>query len=431
MGSLSRIAGWVALALAACSAEPDADVVVVCEPLTDPVLLTQGMPGTAPVGASLGVLDDQVLLHWVDSSARTRADVDRVQWFSAELEPISEVRDLGTRLGLMRSQWTAADGALHAHVWTDPSLASPPAEVDTLLLVFRVGAPDRDGTFGVSHERPSLPVRASADGFAAVAVGTVAALNAGIDGRVPARTWAGRATFAIAAIPSPCAHSADRLRLLVFHESGGDFVASTDRDCVLGQLTHNAEIVPLDDGTLGVLFREGPAVDSALRYTRFDRDLIPVSAPTVVARQERGYFARDDGYQPEAVGVEGSRILFRERAGQGASGPSNQCQWLNAMGQDGSWSRSAPWQMPACREPLAHFTHSSELVPSSGGRAAFAFAQRTSFGVLSELTHITTATEWDEGVFLVALTSEGRRGSEMVRVTGSEATALTQPRTAE
>jgi hypothetical protein len=115
----------------------------------------------------------------------------------------------------------------------------------------------------------------------------------------------------------------------------------------------------------------------------------------------------EDGHQPRATAL-GSRVL----AATLSHDSSSRCYTLRTFEVDGSDNRETPWQLP-CRRDASVSVHYVELATISHG-ALLVYSLRPNPSV----------TALDDGVVeAVVLTPEGRRGSEIVRVTPPQARA--------
>jgi hypothetical protein len=136
-------------------------------------------------------------------------------------------------------------------------------------------------------------------------------------------------------------------------------------------------------------------------------------------------------------------ILFTERTEENET---YACSNLRLVGPDGSNPRHAPWQLPCYlpegsrRTALQAKVHGREPPPGSwapvlsawivveplaNGHAALAWGERTSFPTGEEyLTRLTPEIEYEEGVFLTTIDGQGRRASDIIRVSPPETTAV-------
>lgn len=152
-----------------------------------------------------------------------------------------------------------------------------------------------------------------------------------------------------------------------------------------------------------------------LYYTRLDVSLQPLADPVIVDRVEQ---VDGPGFQPRAVAVPGGRVLFLAlRVIDGSNGDANYCFALRVMNEDGSRPHDAPWQLP-CLDPSQPWkTWSMDLMPVPGG-AVLVWTQRSKTG------YVQPGDDYEEGIYAVLLTPEGKRGSEVIEVTDADATAL-------
>ena len=117
--------------------------------------------------------------------------------------------------------------------------------------------------------------------------------------------------------------------------------------------------------------------------------------------------------------VPGGRVLFAERrAGL------NECHALRVMNEDSTGATDAPWQLPCLgdtrQSPERRVTSNVELVAAPGG-ALLVYVENSYHPWIRP---ITEDVPFDEGIYAVLIDAGGRRGSEIVRVTPEETTAL-------
>ncbi|MCZ7687312.1 MAG: hypothetical protein M5U28_54675 [Sandaracinaceae bacterium] len=176
-------------------------------------------------------------------------------------------------------------------------------------------------------------------------------------------------------------------------------------------------------GGHGLLMRQGWAVgagpdDGLVHFARLTEEGALASQPIAVGGLPP-HSSVDGGNQPRAVAFDG-RVLFTERRGS-----ENTCHAIRVMDDDGTGAHDAPFQLPCypwtevqwtAERPI---TASVELVQVPGGALL----------VWTEHNHvpsgyITRDVPWSEGIYAVLLDRDGRRGSEVQRVSDAEATAL-------
>jgi hypothetical protein len=240
-------------------------------------------------------------------------------------------------------------------------------------------------------------------------------------------------------------------RLLSFDERGGQgylVFYPDDSTCNPSERYRvgNATALAGDDGSAIVLYREGTApAGGAVMLARVDPATHrPLGPPVRVGSDASGYYL-DGGFQVSAVTVAGGGLLFFERA-QACHyhyGPDckddglewfpsnyNDCSILRHAGQDGSRPRHAAWQLPCLRLSNSEVfyevmrTNRRFLGKLPRGRAVAVWNERNRYGLLTYVQLVTRDTPWREGIYLAMVTEDGLRGSEVVRVTDDEATAL-------
>jgi hypothetical protein len=212
-------------------------------------------------------------------------------------------------------------------------------------------------------------------------------------------------------------------------------------------LPGNVAALTLDDGTVALMYREGAEHlgGGAVVLARVDPATHrPLGPPVRVGSDASGYYL-DGGFQVSAVTVAGGGVLFFERA-QACHyhyGPDckddglewfpsnyNDCSILRHAGQDGSRPRHAAWQLPCLRLSNSEVfyevmrTNRRFLGKLPRGRAVAVWNERNRYGLLTYVQLVTRDTPWREGIYLAMVTEDGLRGSEVVRVTDDEATAL-------
>jgi hypothetical protein len=174
-------------------------------------------------------------------------------------------------------------------------------------------------------------------------------------------------------------------------------------------------VASLADGELGSLFlstRSSGRGGGDRAYYYMHADLLDGSGfrvqrePVVVAEHRGG---ADDGHQPRMTRVSGGVL-----AATLSTDTFTRCQTLRTFLADGSNSHETPWQLP-CRRNDTLDVHYVEMASLPNGSALLVYSLRPSSSVDDVEDAIIEA---------VVLTPEGRRGSEIVRVTPPEARGL-------
>jgi hypothetical protein len=357
------------------------------------------------------------------------------QWFDRELRPVGERRFLGRgRPPAAHTLRFVREGDALV-TWTSmipEDVPPPPAEQSLVVLRFRPGEEvEREPfTLPLTSARPRCAVEETCN-WSPLGFHNGATYDSGATPIVGSGSgWVG----AIGAIASECDTTlTNAQRLLLFSASGRTrwLIAQDAGPCdsftPAGQLaTHSAgPLVALGEDRIGVLFRVGApndreSISPRVHYAEVSASTLEtVVEPRVVGR-DGTFYAVDDGYHPDAVAVGGGAVLFSERTADG----EDRCDELRRIGADGTWGRT-PWQLPCEGERMTRYTRESELVGLSGGRAAMVWGERTGYGRTESFTkRLTTTTPWEEGIYVVGVTSDGLRASERVRVTPPEATAV-------
>lgn len=403
-----------------------------CEPTTEPVLVhPNGFSGVF----SVGLVDEQLIFSFLALTG----DPDRpltayARWFDAELAPTTDLFWLGDgRAGTSQWRWARHEGRLWAQIWVvpEPSGALPP--IRSTIAIYAV-AP---GSMEFERVARDLPIATNFDDqpdLTPVLIGSTT-VTAGRQAFAGAGVGHGRPIFVLSAIPGSCEHFAfgNASRLFVFdamsefvNQHGDDPCSAMSR--TRDEEEHDATLVELSDGGLGVLYRLGVTRDGGrLWYARVNADLHLDGAPRLVSSTTR-HFLTPGGYQARAAQLERGPILFTERTDDS---DANICSNLRLVNADGGDARNAAWQL-GCRPPEDAIRHGlfapwlTEWIavePLASGHAAIAYGERTNFVPgLEYVTPLSTAVEWNEGVFLATVDAVGRRASEIVRVTPPEST---------
>ena len=196
---------------------------------------------------------------------------------------------------------------------------------------------------------------------------------------------------------------------------------------------HNMRLVALEDGGLGIFFRMGTSLGQGyLRYSRMGPDLAMLDTPPIRVDWTTYAWNLPGGFQPQAVALGSGTLLFTNRDPESSY---NVCQELRLVEPDGGSPRDAPYQLRCRNLPgaLSRSEHSRwlsqwvVLQPLASGHAALAYGERTQHSLVPFTTRVTSDVRWEEGVFLHTIDSEGRRSSEILRVSADESSALSNP----
>ncbi|MBZ0120508.1 MAG: hypothetical protein K8H88_26180, partial [Sandaracinaceae bacterium] len=252
--------------------------------------------------------------------------------------------------------------------------------------------------------------------------------GAGQESKLPIAAIAMHVVLAGAGPPSACGTTANgRVFLALADASTPSFLewgANLCEGIVNAELhSHNPWLVEgLEGSSVGVLFRVGGAPDGALRWGLLDPDGGLSHAPVVVGPTAESTV--DVGFQPRGVALPGGRVLFTDRRAS-----INVCHALRVMSADGRDAADARWQLPCySRDRYSagyRIVPAVELVRAPGG-ALLVWTEHSD----AVARFITASLPWDEGIYATLIGPDGRRASEIVRVTDEAATALDDvPRT--
>ncbi|MCZ7687313.1 MAG: hypothetical protein M5U28_54680 [Sandaracinaceae bacterium] len=371
------------------------------------------VPGEGELGGiAVGLLDEHTLVEWM-RPGEEHLVVPTIQWLDSDLRPAGAPVELG--LGYrIPSQWVREGNALLAQVWATPTFDIEVRDDQWVHLWRAARPPGLPSSEPVAVDATMTPDRL----YAAIYLG-LPNVQEGYQGRLPlAAGVAG--TLATVGVGGPQCGTESVLRL---HGFRADFpmarTLSLEEPCDIYSLAPSNPWLFNLGPDIGLAFRRGSAVEGGLvHYARLAGDGMVVSDPVEVGGLPP-HSSVDGGNQPRAVAFDG-RVLFTERRGS-----ENTCHAIRVMNDDGSGAADAPWQLPCYgwselqRVPQRRVTASVELVAVPGG-ALLVWTEHSFIGS----TYITRDYPWDEGVYAVLLDRDGRRGSEVFRVTDSEATAL-------
>ncbi|MFW6067542.1 MAG: hypothetical protein ACOC97_04330 [Myxococcota bacterium] len=405
------VVGLVAvLVMGGC--ESNVDIIGECELRTDAVRLQvddrEGLVIPDQASHNVGRLGHLTLFEWGEilQAEWPQYGIRWVQWYDEGFGPVGEPVALGTfRAG--RTQWVAVDGALEGQVWADPASTEPPPPDREILHRWRIPPPPAEPSF----ER--IPARGSerCPDCGAPRIGS----GSGPISQLPSALAYDDLWSAFVYQPPVCDYDRPYInydRLFLVSGNGLHPVLWGVDPCALQAQelqVQNPWLVSLSDGGLGVLFRVRRRGDEwrPLHYARVGPDGELLEDPRLVDGA-RGHSTTGIGFQPRAVQVEGGRVLFAEL--------HNECHALRVMREDGSRVRDAPWQLPCMRPGSDEITGRVELVSVPGGAVLVWTVSK--WRTRGDAEHLQ-----GEGVYAVLLTSQGKRGSEIVRISDEGARA--------
>ncbi len=422
-----------------CGSEP-VRISDECVATSEPTLLrsSAGLQGRW----SIGFVEGSVLLSYVTVTRADGAASVRAQWFDASLHPTTEDFALGDGRAVVTPDWIASDGALWAQIWieAEQDVLSPPRRA---VSIFRL-SPNVEAATRAVPPLASL-VEDSVDGsegLTPISCGASAG-TAGVDGRAPAAIGPGGPMFVLNGWPASCGRTTAHMRLMTFDATRAEVDLSGVDPCAESEAVdgrawaHNARLVRVGDNAVGVFFRQGFARGQGhLHYSRIDSDLRLVDTPPRQVDFTTIPWSIPGGFQPQAVALGDDTLLFSLR---NADSSTNECQDLRLVDPDGQNPRDAPYQM-SCRPPRDALRLQQNgptlsawviLQPLSSGHAVMAYGERTNYSPpgTEYARRLTATTPWQEGVFVHTLDEEGRRASDVVRVSAPESTAMVNPTT--
>jgi hypothetical protein len=198
----------------------------------------------------------------------------------------------------------------------------------------------------------------------------------------------------------------------VSHATGAaSLVRWGDEVCpVRDQNVGNYFAVGLPSGDVGVLFRwdYSPLRPNDIHYLVLSSDTLQPRAEPVLVGNDRGAEGAE-GFQPHAAVAPGGHVLFTQLS---ELGRQNRCHYLRVMEADGSNPHDAPWQLPCARQGVGYrVTSYPDLLPIEGLGVLLVWDERT-----GPLTYISR-----QDVYAVLLTGDGRRASDVIRLTSDAA----------
>jgi hypothetical protein len=389
------------------------------------------VPATSlgPVTPSIASLDERVLLLWNDvvndpvlaSDPLSMRFRRYAQWFD-ETGPLSMSQDLGPSMGYFES-WAHDGDALVAQSWGDPEDRVPQVAEDRRAFLLRAdaGADLRWTQLTI----PLVPLACPACARLFMP-GLDAPAGYGLISTID--TTAG-SYWALHFPPrnDECGPSSRDRR--VHLASGGETyplvwswlepLCSEDRQPAgesEGDVLdlHVAEVADSRIGALFVSTRSDGRGGGDRAYYFMHANLVDgsgfrVSREPIVVAEHRT--SMEDGHQPRMTRVSGGVL-----AATLSEDTSTRCQTLRMFDSDGANSREAPWQLPCRRNDSLH-VHYVEMASLPDGSALVVYSLRpTASG--------SSADEEDAVIEAVVVTAEGRRGSDIVRVTPEEARGL-------
>lgn len=380
-------------------------------------------------------------------------DPDRPQhaaarWFDASLSPVSEEVDLGAGRAAPAWRWIAFEDRLWGQIWTAPADVEVLGLPRELIAIYSLAPGQIEPQRTPRDDLPISTINDSRPDLTPVTIGA-SFLSGGTQARATAAIGHGRPVFALSAKPDACPPVAGYFTSpLMTFDTDTEYVhlvpATACEVNASSAWEHSATLVSLHDGGLGVLFRRGDAAGQGqLWYSRVGADLSLLDEPPILVGSTTHHVSTPGGYEPRAAVVGDGTILFTER---NEESDYNLCSNLRLVEPDGRNPHHAPWQLPCYKRPgsldeaLGAWVHGREPPDGSwaptvsawivveqlpNGRAALVWGERTSFPSPHEnTTHLTADVPYEEGVFLTTIDGEGRRASDVVRVTPPEATAI-------
>ena len=368
-------------------------------------------------GISVGVLGEHTLVELAVAHPEADAEL-RAQWLDASLEPVGDSFGLGMGLNYT-SRWVRDGAELVAQIWADPTYTSPPAVQSDAVYFWRLRPPPASG----ERSRVLLDVTPrSFEGEATVTLGT-SIFASGPEAKLPIAVSTTSAVAAGLAAPGRCGLSYNYRLFLGLPDGSSSFVEWDDNLCdgVVNAVLEpsNPWLLDFDDGEVGVLFRLGNVLDGRVHWLRLGASDGAREAPSVVGADEPASSSVDFGRQPRGARVTGDTFLFSERRAA-----TNTCHALRLAHIDGTALGDSAWQLP-CVSDGARLVPAVELVRAPGG-ALLVWTEHSD----AVARFITASLPWDEGIYATLIGPDGRRASEIVRVTDEAATALDDvPRT--
>jgi hypothetical protein len=413
-----RLGVWLAWVWVVAGCESPVEIIGHCEPLGEPVRVVA--PEDTVTGLtdsqSVGLLDGWALVSWDEliPVGESVALQRRSRWVDPFGQPSSDILELGHSQLSYRSRWVAHEGALHAQVWADPETDPLEPPEPRVLYRWRLEPPP---AAGIERRRIHVAAPETCLDCARLTLGT----NVGVEGQLPTAIGFDEVWSALISYPATCQYDVEATgwnRLHVVRGEGAteadpvlwgdDPCDLTDRSLAVGA----PWLVPLSDGTLGVLLRGQGGGDGKIRYTRLTQEGQVMHPPRIPAGSVAPSGA-GGGAQPRGVAVPGEHVLFTERR------RGERCHAMRRMGEDGSSARDAPWQLP-CFDSADRQRISSVELETVPGAAVVVWGQRTEI----DSPWVTPEVGYEEGIFASLLTPRGQRGSEVVEVTDPDATAL-------
>lgn len=412
--------------LASGCAEPDVELRTGVV-LSSRAHLAVASTEAGPLSPSVGLIGQSVLLSWSTTDSELWLHPSPLalrfrrfaRWYVDESEASSTL-ELGLSAGYVE-QWRRDAGSLVAQAWGDPNGLDPllPEQLQVHVLRLMPGSTWTFTPVPVPMANPScaacprlyMPTLASSPGWGALPTvdargaawialafpsslgGCRALLNdfrlhiAPIDGQV-ATPWSWLHPLCDDTTWRPAGRSEGEVL--------NPWVFSTPLDTLgVAFLSPRSDGRGGSDGAYFYMYADPSADGQPFREPR---------EPVLIAPHRP---SMEDGHQPRATAL-GSRIL----AAMLSHDSSSRCYTLRTFEVDGSDNRETPWQLP-CRRDASVSVHYVELATISHGALL----------VYSLRPNPSTAVLDDAVIEAVVVTPEGRRGSEVVRITPPEARA--------
>jgi len=398
----------------------DAEVVGECVPDGEAHLVHD-----RSASARVGLLDGRILVSWVESTSRVGEDGSpewafHITWLRPNGD-LGEDEFVGYRRG-SGDNWVR-DGDALVTAMGGVTLEPEPLPVrleDRLSLVrTRPALPSEITRVAL----PLTPYRSHDCEFCSVVGNSTSGASAGRDALFPMLATRAGGVAAIGGIPERCLsiYGSDWEPMLF---GAVEATVFTRASCIdeRERYPNSFGLVRRSDGNIGMLHRVGtPVAGGYVHYLAVDGTGSITVPQTLVGSDEQGTMA-DSGFDLHGVPLGESGVLFRELSDGHRSDSYMLCYRLRTFEEDGSGAHDIPFQLACMRS--ARVTRSARLLELSNGYAALAWAERPRLGQNDNLTQITLDTPWDEGIYLTMIRPDGRRGSEIVRVTSDVSTII-------
>lgn len=418
-----RAAGWLlsmgAVAVLCAGCVNDAEVVGACTPRGDAQRVLLG-----PSGVEVGVLDGRVLISWAEPTSRVGPDGNpEYEWHAAWLDPLGALEGevfLGYRRRTGGEHWVRDRDGLTTQSGLSTSDELVPVRLEDAMHLVRVTEAG-----GVEVTRVELPItraRPPDCEFCSVAGYGAPGLPSASDLLFPMLSTERGALAAVSAVPSGCgSYFADAGEPILFGWTS--LVVRTREPCAepIERWPIHLALVARGD-SVGILHRVGDSAGQGVVHYLAVDESGAIVVPQVVVGAGEPTSGSDSGYDLHAVPLGEHHVLYRELSHGNRDDGYELCYRLRAFRDDGTEPGDIPFQL-ACMHS-DRVTRSARLVELAGGDAALAWAERPRLGRQDNLTQITRSTPWDEGIYLTMIRPDGRRGSDIVRVTSDESTIM-------